>query len=132
MQVDVEIPAGPCRVPANKPGFTGLVQGGLQDFPFPHILAADVDVGGVGPHGETGNQATLDQRVRVVAHDFPVLAGAGFGFVGVDDKVSGPAVIALRHEAPFQPRRKPGAAPAPESAALDPVNDGFGAPCDDP
>jgi hypothetical protein len=37
-----------------------------------------------------GEQAALDQRVRIVAHDVAVLAGARLGFVGIDDEVMRP------------------------------------------
>src|SRR5690606_34085926 len=38
----------------------------------------------------------------IVADDFAVLAGAGLGFVGVDDEEAGAAVLALlRHEGPL-------------------------------
>jgi hypothetical protein len=41
---------------------------------------------------EAGDQAALDQRVRIVAHDVAVLAGARLGFVGIDDEIMRPAV----------------------------------------
>lgn len=32
------------------------------------VFAAHVDVGGVGAHGEAGDDAAFDQRVRIVTH----------------------------------------------------------------
>ena len=54
------------------------------------IFAAHVDVGGVRAHRERGEQRALDQRMRVVAQDLAVLAGAGLRFVGVDDEIVRP------------------------------------------
>ena len=75
-----------------RPGLVGLVDRRLQALALADELAAHVDEGGVRAHGEAGDQAALDQRVRVVAHDLAVLAGAGLGLVGVDDEVARPAV----------------------------------------
>ena len=43
-------------------------------------------------HGEAGDQAALDQVMRIVAQDLAVLAGAGLGFVGIDDEIVRAAV----------------------------------------
>ena len=64
---------------ADQPRLIGLVDGALQRLALADELAADVDVGGVRPHGEAGDQAALDQEMRIVPHDLPVLAGAGLG-----------------------------------------------------
>ena len=40
-------------------------------------LSTDVDVGSPSPHGTAGNEAAFDKLVRVVTHDFAVLASAG-------------------------------------------------------
>jgi hypothetical protein len=102
MQVEVEIPARPGGVLAQKPRVIGLVDGGLQRLALADVFAADVDVAGMRAHREGGDQAALDQRVGIVAHDLPVLAGAGLGFVGVDHEVGGPPVRFLRHEGPLE------------------------------
>jgi hypothetical protein len=57
-------------------------------------------------HGAGGQQAALDQMVRIVPQDFAVLAGAGLGFVGVDNQVMRAAVIDLGHEGPFEAGRE--------------------------
>src|SRR3546814_8048444 len=75
-------------------------------------LATDIDITGVRTHGEAGEQAALDQLVRVPAHDVPVLAGPGFTLVGVDDQIVRAAVRLLRHERPFEAGREAGAAAA--------------------
>ena len=41
-------------------------------------------------HGGAGQQAALDQQMRIVPHDLAVLAGAGLGFIGIHDEVVRP------------------------------------------
>ena len=102
---------------ADQPRLIGLVDGALQRLALADVFAADVDVGGVRPHGEAGDEAALDEEMRIVPHDLPVLAGAGLRLVGVDDEVVRAAVRLLRHERPFEPGREAGAA-APAQARL--------------
>jgi hypothetical protein len=61
---------------ADEVGLIGLVDGALQRLALADIFAADIDVGRMRAHGEGGDQAALDQRMRVVAHDLAILAGA--------------------------------------------------------
>ena len=44
------------------------------------------------------------KRCRIVAHHFPVLAGAGLGFVRIDDEIVRPVANLFGHERPFQSR----------------------------
>ena len=102
---------------ADQPLGVRLVDGALQGFALADVFAADVDVGRVRRHGEGGEETALDEEMRIVPHDLPVLAGAGLGFVGIDDEVMRPPVRLLRHERPFQAGRKAGPA-APAQARL--------------
>ena len=68
-------------------------------------------------HADAGEQAALDQLVRIVAEDVAVLAGAGLAFVGVDDEIARP-VACLRHERPFETGRETGAAAAAQPRIL--------------
>jgi hypothetical protein len=61
--------------------------------------------------------------MRIVAHDLAVLAGAGLGFVGVDDQIARPAIAFLRHERPFEAGRKARAATAAQAGRLHLVDD---------
>ena len=88
---DVEVPAVDVVLP-DEPGFIGLVDRRLQALPLANELAAHIDEGGVGAHGETGDEAAFDQGVRVVAENLAVLAGSGLGLVGVDHEIVRPAV----------------------------------------
>ncbi len=76
MDEDVHVPAA-LVVASKQARLVAFVDGKLQRLALADILAADVDVGRVRAHRKTGDHAALDQRERVVAHDFPVLAGPG-------------------------------------------------------
>ena len=58
-------------------------------------------------HREPGDKAAFDQRMRIVPHDLPVLAGAGLRLVSVDDEISGPAVDSFGMKDHFSPVGKP-------------------------
>ena len=124
---DVEVVPGPGGVAADEAGGVGLVDGLVEDDGLVEVLAADVDVGGPGAHGEAGEEAALDELVRVLPHDLPVLAGARLGLVGVDDQEGRPAVGLLGHEGPLEAGGEAGAAPAAEAGVLDLLDDPVGA-----
>ena len=77
-------------------------------------------------HREAGDQAAFDQRMRIVAHDVAVLAGAGLGFVGIDHQIMRPLLHFLGHEGPFEAGGEAGAAAAAQARLLDHVDDGLG------
>ncbi len=122
MDEHVHVPAGIARILAQQPGLIGLVDGGLQMLGLAHELAADVDVGGMGVHGEAGHQAALDQLVRVEAHDLAILAGAGLAFVGVHHQIMRPVAF-LGHEGPLHAGGEAGAATAAQARGLHLVDD---------
>ncbi len=66
----------------------------------------------------------LDQLVRIVLHEQPVLEGAGLGLVGVADDVLGARALA-RDEGPLGPAGEAGAAAAAQSGPLDLFDDLF-------
>ena len=125
--VDIEVEAGAARILADKAGRVGFSDRFLQRFALVDIFAAQVDVALAGAHREGSNQAAFDQQVRIVAHDVPVLACAGFGFVGVDDEIVRALLHHLGHEGPFEPRREASAAAPAQARGLDLVADPFGA-----
>src|SRR6266849_458088 len=91
---------------------------------FPDEFAAHIDVAGVRPHGEAGDQAAFDEQVRIVTHDVAILAGAGLGLIGVDHKIMGSVADFFGHERPLEPGWEPGAAAPAQSRVLDLVDDG--------
>ena len=101
----------------------GFVHRALEGELLRHVLAADVDVAGMRPHGEGGQHAALDQEMRIVPHDLPVLAGARLRLVGVDDEVVRAPVGLLGHERPFQAGREARAAATAQAGALHLVDD---------
>src|SRR5262249_11649574 len=126
MQVAVEIPAVDV-VLADQLCFVGLIDCGLEHFALADELAADIDVANMRAHRERGDKASLHQRLWIVPHDVPVLAGAGLGLISVDHEIRGPSLYLLRHEGPLQAGGKPGAAATAQAGLLDGVDDRFGA-----
>src|SRR5271170_7828917 len=104
---------------ADQPRLIGLVDSRLQAPALEDVLAANIDVGRLRPHCERGDERTLDEGMRIVPHDLAVLAGAGFGFVGVDDEVMRAlGVDRLGHERPFEAGRKARAAATAQTRSL--------------
>ena len=133
MNVNVEGPAV-YVVLADEIGRIGFLDRCPHPGVLEPVLAANVDVAGMRLHGEGGDEAAFDQKVRIVAQDFAILAGARLGFVRIDDEIGGPRRVRLRHEGPFEAGRKAGAAAPAQARGLhlidDPVlalvDDGFG------
>ena len=123
MDVNIEIVARAARVLADQPGRVGLVDRGIENTRFVMEFAAAVDIGRAGAHRETGQQTALDQLVRIVTHDLAVLAGTGFGFVGVHDQIGRTAGVFLRHERPFEACRETGTATAAQAGFFHLVDD---------
>jgi len=107
---------------ADEPCRVGLVDRRLEVRCLVVELAADIYVGGADPHPGSGQETAFEQLVRVIAQDVAVLAGAGLALVGVDHEI-GRAVGGLRHERPFEPGRKAGAATPAQPRFLALVDD---------
>ena len=123
MDVEIERPAVNV-VLADQPRLIGLIDCGLQALALQEVFAAHIDVAGVGAHRERGEQAALDQRMRVVAHDLAVLAGARLRFVSVDHEIGWARRIGrLGHERPFEPGRETRAAAPAQAGGLHLVDD---------
>ncbi len=104
---------------ADKPRFIGFVDGALQRSAFSDEFAAYIDVTGMRAHGEGGHKRAFDQRMRVVAHDLAVLAGARLRLVGVYDQVMRPRRIDfLGHERPFHAGREARASATAQTGLL--------------
>ena len=78
MHIQIEIPARSRRIPPQQTGIIGFLNGGFEDNALVVIFTANIDVARVRAHRETGNQAAFNKRMRVVADDVTILAGAGF------------------------------------------------------
>src|SRR3546814_7991571 len=86
------------------------------------VCSSDLVAGG-GAHRETGDEAALQQAVRVVAQDLAVLAGARLRLVGVDHQVGRAVAAVLRHEGPLEAGREAGAAAPAQAGVLDLLDD---------
>src|SRR5262249_47008076 len=108
---------------ADQLGGVGLGDRRFEALALADELAAHVDVAVVGAHREARDQAALDQEMRVVPHDLPVLAGAGLRLVGIDHEIVRTAVGLLGHERPLQPGGKAGAAAPAQARGFHLVDD---------
>src|SRR5262249_23951899 len=82
-------------------------------------------------HRGAGNQATFDEKMRIIAHNLEVFAGAGLGLVGVDDEIMRPVADLLRHERPLHAGRKTGAAAPAQAGSFHLVDERIAAFLDD-
>ena len=129
--IEIERPAVNV-VLANQPGLISLIDRSLQMLPLPDEFAADIDVTRMRAHGETRQQAALDEQMRIVPHDLAILAGAGLRLVGIDDEIAGtPVGVVLRHERPLHAGRESRAATAAQAGRLHLVDDPVAALLDD-
>ena len=90
MDVDVEIPAVDI-VLADELGLIGLIDRRLQPLALADEFAADIDVAGMrAASRRTAIRQPSISRCGSLPHDLAVLAGAGLGFVGIDDEIVRP------------------------------------------
>jgi hypothetical protein len=79
-----------------------------------------------------GEQAAFDQRMRIVAQDVAVLAGAGLRFVGIDDELmlGRPSLTpSFGMKDHFRRGRETGAAAATQAGGLHLLDDPVPDPC---
>ena len=125
MDVEIEIPTVDV-VLADQLGFISLINRRLQVFALADEFAAHIDVTDVRAHRERRDQATFDEKMRIVTHDVAILAGARLGFVGVDDEIVRPFLHLFGHERPFEACREARAAAAAQARLLHLVDDRLG------
>ena len=82
----------------------------LQNLRAEDELAADIDVGKMHVVRVAGDDHALEQLVRVLIDDLPILERAGFGFVRVADEVDRLGVLLGIDEAPLHAAGKSRAA----------------------
>src|SRR6185312_2240630 len=117
MEIELEIIARAAGVLADEPRGISLIDRRLEDLRLVHELAADIDVAVMDAHADAGEEAALDELVRIVPDDVAVLAGAGLGLVGIDHEIGRLGAL-LRHEGPFDAGREAGAAAATQARVL--------------
>ena len=108
MQHDVGAEVAAADVRAHIPRRVGLVERGGEALGGQRHLAAHVQEALRETQRVAGDEAPLDELVRVALHEQAVLVGAGLALVTVDDEIARPGV--RRAEAPLHPRREAGAA----------------------
>ena len=114
---DVEVDAGAEDVLAEKALGVGVGDGLFDDLEQVAILAAQIDEAQLRADGEAGDHGAFDDRVRIVEEDDVILAGAGLGFVAVDQDVLR-LVGLLGDEGPLHAGGEAGAAAAAHAGGL--------------
>ena len=123
VQIDVKIPPAATRILANKTCVICLVNSCLKCFLFADVFTANINVAGMGLHREARNQAALNQRMRIMAHDFTVFTCTWLGFIRVHDQIRRTTVALFGHEAPLQTRRETRTAASAQAAGFHLVDD---------
>ncbi len=125
MRVEIEIETRSLDVLAQVAARIRFGDGAIHGLDQVAILAANIDVALVRIDGAAGDQNALDQLVRIVLHQQPVLASARLAFVGVDDDVLRLGRRA-RHEAPLHAGGKSRAAAAAQGGSFHFLDDLLG------
>ena len=113
--VGAEVAAADLR--AHVPRCVGLVERRGEALGRQRHLAAHVQEALRETQRVAGDEASLDELVRVALHQQAVLVGAGLALVAVHHQVARPDV--RRAEAPLHPRREAGAAASQQAGRLD-------------
>src|SRR5712671_3790498 len=80
---DLAVEAGTQDVPPDQSGGARLLDGAAQDLGLGGELAADVDVGAARPDRVRADQRPLEELMRILLADQPVLERARLALVGV-------------------------------------------------
>ncbi len=118
LDLDVEIKAAPQDVLAQQAGLPHFADRPPQPLDGQGILGPDIDITPGGADRVGRDQHAFKDRVRVALDQGPVHESARVALVGVADEIP-LAAVGLPAGLPFAPRREAGAAPAPETGALD-------------
>src|ERR1035437_2683781 len=124
MREDFEINAGAEDVLADEAARVSVGHGLLHDLEQVAILAAHIDVAGLGAAGERRNHHALDDGVGIVLEDKAVFAGAGLALVAVAQHVLRLRGL-LGHKRPLHASGEAGAPTATQIRRLDFVDDGI-------
>ena len=119
--VEVEVPEAHDLV-AEQAGGTALLEHVLEQRAQIGVFAAQVEDAFLGADGAGGDGHALDQQVRPLGEQHPVLERAGLAFVGVADDEA-PFGLAAGGEAPLAAGDETGAAATAQAAFLDRSDD---------
>ena len=116
-QRDIDTELRPHDVLADVPLGVGLVERLGEILLSGGHLASHIQEALAETERVAGDEAALDQLVRVTLHEKAILVGAGLGLVAVDHEVV--RELAGRHEAPLDARREAGATTAEHDSVAD-------------
>jgi hypothetical protein len=119
---DFQVEVGPEYIFAEITFLIGLGDRALEPLSDGLILAPDIDKSRMNPHGIGSDDRSLQEKVRIMAHDVTVFECAGLAFVGIDAEILG-FVDLLGNEAPLDAGRKTRSPSSPEVGFLDLVHD---------
>ena len=122
VDVNLQIVTAAQDVPAEKTLRARLRQRLVQQSRALGHLATNVNVSEMNVVREAREDHALDQLMRVLVENLPVLERSGLGFIRVADEVNRLAALAI-HKTPLQPRRKTRAPAAPQTGFHDLVAD---------
>src|SRR5204862_1738336 len=122
VDVNLNIETGAENVLSDEIIRSRFLDGAFQDSCALGKFAPDVDVSGPGVEGETGDENALDQLMRIVVNDIPILERARLGFVRVAAEIDRFFLIRF-DETPLHPAGEPGAAAPAQAGGLHFVHD---------
>src|SRR5207302_1797885 len=93
MEVELDVDAGAQDVLAHVARRVGLLERLGQDAIALVEFAANVDVADLRPDAVAGDDARLDELMRILLHDEPVLVRPRLAFVGVHAEIARRAVL---------------------------------------
>mmetsp|Transcript_10680 Transcript_10680/g.18814 ORF Transcript_10680/g.18814 Transcript_10680/m.18814 type:complete len:468 (-) Transcript_10680:308-1711(-) len=127
MQKDIKVVSATAGVLSDQSCVVCLMDGFVQDDGLVEVFSTNVNVRRPCPHGVSGEQTAFHEFVWVLAHDFSVLTGSRFAFIGIDDEKGRTAVGFLGHEGPLETGGESCSATSAQSAVLDFLDDPIGA-----
>ena len=125
MIVQMKFKIGTENTLAQKTGALRLGAGRLHDLVGLENFAMDIVVAILDTQRIGGDRHALNQHVRVVAQNVPVLAGARLTLIRIAHQIFFTLVV-LRHEAPLQAGGETRPAPAAQVGSFDFGDDGLG------
>jgi hypothetical protein len=63
------------------------VDSSLELVGFKPEFTSDINICSFGSHGETDNESTFDELVRLVSENFSIFTGSWLGLVSIDNEV---------------------------------------------
>ena len=89
MNVDIKVIATSTSVLSDKSLVVGFLNSSLELESLEPEFTSDVNIGGLCSHGETNDEGSFYEFVRVISQNLSVLAGSRLRLISVDNQVGG-------------------------------------------